>query len=43
MRVEPVASSDELVNNQNNQNITEVGFMDIEYDGIVNPDNYLVP
>lgn len=42
MRVEPVTSSDELVNNQDNQNITEVGFMDIEYDGIVNPDNYLV-
>lgn len=42
MRVEPVASKNELVNNQDDQNITEVGFMDIEYDGVINPDNYIV-
>ena len=41
-RVEPVAANEEILNRQDYQGITEVLFMDIEYKGIVQPDDYIV-
>ena len=42
MRIEPVAANEEIMNNQDNQNISEIGFIDIEYDGIVKPNSFII-
>jgi hypothetical protein len=41
-RIEPVAANEELLNRQDYQGITEVCFLDLQYDGIVKPNHYLV-
>ena len=41
-RIEPVASVAELINRQDYQGITEVAFLDLEYNGIVEPNHYIV-
>ena len=39
--LEPVTSTQEFLNKQDNQGITEVIVCDLEYEGVVNPDDYL--
>jgi hypothetical protein len=41
-RIEPVAANEELLNRQDYQGITEVCFLDLQYDGIVKPNHYIV-
>jgi hypothetical protein len=41
-RIEPVAGNEEILNNQDYQGVTEILFMDLDYEGIVKPDHYLV-
>lgn len=40
-RIEPVASNEELLNRQDFQGVTEVAFLDIQYDNIVKPNHYI--
>lgn len=40
-RIEPVAANEELLNRQDFQGITEIAFLDIQYDGIVQPNYYI--
>ena len=40
-RIEPVAANEELLNRQDYQGITEVAFLDIQYDNIVKPNHYV--
>ena len=39
--IEPVASNEELLNRQDFQGVTEVAFLDIQYDNIVKPNHYV--
>lgn len=40
-RIEPVAANEELLNRQDFQGVSEVDFLDIAYDGIVQPNYYI--
>ena len=41
-RIEPVAVDEAQKNSQDYQGVTEVLFLDLQYDGIIKPDHYLV-
>lgn len=42
MRVEPVAANEEILNKQDYQGVSEIGFLDMQYDGMIKPNTYLV-
>lgn len=40
--IEPVSGKEEFLNKQDYQGVSEIASMDIIYDGVVQPDDYLV-